>query len=162
MHRSSGDVKAAAPLFGYAVAEADAAGLDALAIDAMHMVALTLTGPAQISYTKTILERAKASDDPAAQGWTASVLNNLGMAYSDVGDWQQALDVFEEALAERRKGTDAGAIFAARWMVGWALRNLGRRDEALAAQLALKADLDAAGQSDHFVEEELALLTAAT
>jgi hypothetical protein len=43
-------------------------------------------------------------------------------------------------------------------MVAWSLRNLGRHDEALAMQRALKADLAAAGASDPYVEEELALL----
>ena len=43
-------------------------------------------------------------------------------------------------------------------MVGWALRNLGRTDEALAVQTALKAELDAIGEEDPYVDEELALL----
>lgn len=43
-------------------------------------------------------------------------------------------------------------------MVAWALRLQGRTDEALAAQLALKADLDALGQTDPYVDEEIALL----
>jgi hypothetical protein len=43
-------------------------------------------------------------------------------------------------------------------MVGWAYRNLGRRGEALAVQQALKAELDAAEDSDQYVDEELALL----
>ena len=44
-------------------------------------------------------------------------------------------------------------------MVGWALRHLGRTEEALAVQRELKADLDAAGEQDPYVDEELALLT---
>ena len=32
-------------------------------------------------------------------------------------------------------------------MIGWSLRNLGRRDEALAIQQALKAELDSIGDS---------------
>ena len=43
-------------------------------------------------------------------------------------------------------------------MVAWSLRNLGRTEEALAAQRALKAELTAAGASDPYVDEELANL----
>ena len=159
VYRSSGDVDAAGPLFRAAVTAADTAGLEALAVDAMHMVALTLSGQPQVAYTRAILDRARASADPAARAWTASVLNNLGMAYSDLGEWQLALESFEEALAERRTGTDAEATEVARWMVAWALRNLGRTEEALAMQRALKADLAACGREDPYVDEEITLLT---
>lgn len=160
VYRSSGAVTAAAPLFEAAVAAADQ-GLEGLAIDAMHMVALTLKGDDQIAYTRGILDRARASRDPSARRWLASLLNNLGMAYSDQGEWQLALQTFEEALAERRTGSDLEATFAARWMVAWALRHLGRTAEARDAQLALQADLVAAGREDPYVHEELALLDQA-
>lgn len=160
VYRSRGDVAAAAPLFEAAVTAADQ-GLEGLAIDAMHMVALTLKGDDQIAYTRGILDRARASRDPSARRWLASLLNNLGMAYSDQGEWQLALQTFEEALAERRTGSDLEATFAARWMVAWALRHLGRTAEARDAQLALQADLVAAGREDPYVHEELALLDQA-
>lgn len=160
VYRSSGAVTAAAPQFEAAVAAADQ-GLEGLAIDAMHMVALTLKGDDQIAYTRGILDRARASRDPSARRWLASLLNNLGTAYSDQGEWQLALQTFEEALAERRTGSDLEATFAARWMVAWALRHLGRTAEARDAQLALQADLVAAGREDPYVHEELALLDQA-
>ena len=43
-------------------------------------------------------------------------------------------------------------------MVGWALRNLGRTDEARACRPALKAELEAVGEEILYVDEELALL----
>ena len=46
----------------------------------------------------------------------------------------------------------------ARWMIGWTLRHLGRLDEARTVQAALKRELDAIGQVDPYVDEELALL----
>lgn len=72
----------------------------------------------------------------------------------------EALTAFEKALTERRRGMDAEAIEIARWMVARALRNVGRREEALAQQRALKTHLDAAGRSDPYVAEEIALLEA--
>jgi hypothetical protein len=43
-------------------------------------------------------------------------------------------------------------------MVAWAYRNLGRRDEALTIQQALKAELETSGEHDPYVDDELALL----
>ena len=97
------------------------------------------------------------SADAAARNWDASLLNNLGMVHADAGDWPAALAAFEEALAARERIGDAGRTRVARWMVGWALRDLGRSDEALAVQPALKAELDAMGEEDPYVDEELAL-----
>lgn len=156
--RSRGDATDAEDLFGQAVTAADAAGLDELSVDAMHMVALGLEGPAQIDYTEDLLTKVRAATVPGARAWVASLLNNLGMAYADAGRWPEALRTFEEALTERASRGDRDATNIARWMVAWALRNLGRGPEALAAQRALKSDLDAAGVEDPYVDEEIAIL----
>jgi tetratricopeptide (TPR) repeat protein len=102
---------------------------------------------------------ARQSTDPRARDWDASLLNNIGMTHADAGDHQAALAAFEEALAARERIGDPGTIRVARWMIAWSLRNLGRRDEAREIQLALKAELDAIGGSDQYVDEELALLS---
>ncbi|HRI98766.1 MAG TPA: tetratricopeptide repeat protein, partial [Nocardioides sp.] len=81
-----------------------------------------------------------------------------GMTYADAGDWESALARFEEALAARERIGDDARTRVAKWMVGWALRGLGRREDALAVQTALKAELEAAGTEDPYVDEELALL----
>lgn len=77
--RTSGDDDAAGPVFGAAVTTADEAGLEALAVDAMHMVALTRSGQDQVAATQAALDRARGSSDPGARSWTASLLNNLGV-----------------------------------------------------------------------------------
>jgi tetratricopeptide (TPR) repeat protein len=101
---------------------------------------------------------ARASSDQRARDWDASLLNNLGMTQADAGDFEAALATFEEALAARERIGEPDRTRVARWMVGWALRNLGRRDEALAVQRALKDELAAVGAEDPYVDEELALL----
>jgi hypothetical protein len=80
------------------------------------------------------------------------------MTYADAGDFTSALDAFEQALAARERIGDPARTRVARWMVGWALRNLGRRGEALAVQQGLKAELDSIGDQDTYVDEELLLL----
>ena len=137
---------------------AAAGGLEALHIDALHMVALAAPEQEQLALNEAALAVARAATDQRARDWDASLLNNIGMTHADAGDFEAALTAFEEALAARERIGDPATIRVARWMIGWAYRNLGRRDEALALQQALKAELEAVGQSDEYVDEELALL----
>lgn len=156
--RSSGDAEAARPHFDAAAASARAAGLEELHVDALHMAALVAPAEDQQRLHEEALAVARAATDPAARDWDASLLNNLGMVQADAGDWPAALTSFQEALAARQRIGDAGRTRVATWMVGWALRNLGRTDEALAVQTALKAELEAAGEEDPDVDEEISLL----
>jgi tetratricopeptide (TPR) repeat protein len=158
LHRSAGDADRARPLFEEAASRAQAAGLDELHVDALHMLVLVADLDDQVALSEHALEVARASSDQRARDWDASLLNNLGMTYADRGDFPEALSVFEEALAARERIGDDDRTRVARWMVAWALRNLGRTDEALAMQTALKAELDALGQHDPYVDEELGLL----
>ena len=76
----------------------------------------------------------------------------------DAQDLDGAAEAFAAALAARERIGVPADIRVARWMVAWVLRLQGRTDDALAIQRDLKAELDAAGASDPYVEEELALL----
>lgn len=160
VYRSSGDPEHARPLFEAAAVAAEAAALDELRVDALHMIALTSDPAEQVTITERALAVAAASGDPRARDWDASLLNNLGLAHADAGDFRHALVLFEEALAARERIGDAGRTRVARWMVAWALRNLGRGDEALALQRRLKAELEALGEEDPHVDEEIEILTS--
>lgn len=156
--RSAGDADDARPVFEEAVRTARQAGLQELHVDAMHMVALVAPPEEQLELTYAALAFAKAADEPRAQRWVASLLNNVGMAHADAGDYGAALAAFEDALEARRASGTDGEVRVARWMVAWALRNLGVTDLALEMQTALKAELDSVGEEDPYVDEELALL----
>ena len=156
--RSSGRAEESRPHFEAAAATARAAGLEALHIDALHMVALVAPEAEQLALNQRALEVARTATDQRARDWDASLLNNIGMTHADAGDFEAALGSFEEALAARERIGDPATIRVARWMIGWSLRNLGRRDEARAIQQALKAELDEVGATDEYVDEELALL----
>ena len=155
---SSGRADDARPIFESAARTAEAAGLDALHVDALHMVAIVAPPEEQHEVNARALAVARASSDQRARDWDASLLNNIGMTYADAGDFDQALATFQEALAARERIGDPGTIRVAKWMVAWSLRNLGRRDEALEMQRALKEELESVGESDQYVDEELALL----
>jgi tetratricopeptide (TPR) repeat protein len=156
--RSSGHPADARPLFEAAASIAEAAGLEALRVDALHMVALVAPSDEQLALNRRALEIARAATEQRARDWDASLLNNIGMTYADAGDFDAALATFEEALTARERIGDPAQIRVARWMIAWSLRKLGRRDEALAMQRALKTELDDVGDSDQYVDEELALL----
>jgi tetratricopeptide (TPR) repeat protein len=150
----------AAPLFQEAVELAQRAGLETLQVDALHMLAMDGDPQEQITRTRVALEVAGSATSEEARRWDASLLNNLGMAQHDAGDLPAALESFEAALALREGRGQAREARIARWRVAWTLRLLGRMEEARGMQLALKAELEAAGESDQYVDEELALLAA--
>jgi tetratricopeptide (TPR) repeat protein len=156
--RSSGRVEEARPQFESAAALADAAGLEALHVDALHMVALAAPQEEQLELNEKALAVARSATDQRARDWDASLLNNIGMTHADAGDFDSALTAFEQALAARERIGDPATIRVARWMIGWTYRNLGRRDEALEIQRALKEELESIGGTDEYVDEELALL----
>jgi tetratricopeptide (TPR) repeat protein len=159
--RSSGRPADAVPLFEEAAAGAAANDLEALHVDALHMLALEGTAPERLERNRAALAVARASRTEEARRWDASLLNNLGMAQHDAGDLAGALESFEAALALREERGQLREARVARWMVGWTLRLLGRHADALAVQQALRADLEAAGEQDPYVDEELELLTGA-
>jgi tetratricopeptide (TPR) repeat protein len=159
---SSGKAGKARPLFEQAFAAASAAGLEFLAIDALHMLAIVAPAAEQPELLERAIAMAESASDPRAREWLASLLNNYGWTRFDAGQHVEALALFERALVEReRKGGAAGPIRVARWCVARTLRELGRVEEALAMQRQLAAAHAAAGTSDTYVDEEIAACEAA-
>jgi tetratricopeptide (TPR) repeat protein len=103
MLRSSGDSERALPLFKAAFARAHESGEHYLAGDAAHMCALAVSEDraAMEEWTQRGLELAER--EPAAAYWAGPLLNNLGWAYCDTGEHEQALELFERALEVRRR-----------------------------------------------------------
>ena len=142
-----------------ALDEARAARLDNLAIDAIHMFAFIDTAPAeQLEWGRQALAVVEQSTQPAAKRWEASIRNNIGYALHQLGRYEEALQQFRLALELRERGTDADATRAARWMIAWTLRAMGKAEEALQIQLRLEREADAAGRPDRYVFEELEAL----
>ena len=117
------------------------------------------TEPAdQLRWAQEALTIAQASSQPAAKKWEASLRNNIGYALCQLGRYDEALGQFRQAAVLREKGEDAEAKRVAHWMVAWTLRALKRNDEALAIQLRLEREREAAGAPSAYVFEELELL----
>jgi tetratricopeptide (TPR) repeat protein len=152
---SGGDAHAARPLFEEALATAEAAGLENLAVDAIHMLAIVAPPDEQADLNQRAMAMAEAAGDPRARQWLASLYNNLGWTRFDAGELDEALRLFELALVERQQRDQPRETGIARWAVARTLRAMGRLDDALAAQEQLAVDNAAIGVDDPFVDEEL-------
>jgi tetratricopeptide (TPR) repeat protein len=104
--------------FMKALAIAKTARLDALAIDVVHMFAFVDKEPVdQLKWGQEALSLVLASDQPAAKKWEASVRNNVGMALHSLKRFDEALEQFKSALAQRKANGDTEQVFVAYWMV---------------------------------------------
>lgn len=155
LERSAGAVDASRPFFRDAWELAVAAGADGLAVDAAHMIAIVSDPDDAIAWNERALALAESSCDPDARRWVGSLANNLGWVYHERGEAAVALTWFERALAARRAEHDVPRERIARWTVARSLRSLGRVEEALELQRDLAAELDAAGEPDGYVFEEI-------
>lgn len=153
---SSGAPTQAHALFLPAWEAALAAGEDFYAIDAAHMLAIVEPAEAQLAWNLKALELAQNSSDARARQWLGSLYNNIGWTYHDMGQYERALTLFEQALAFRQTQGQPTQIRIAAWCVARVLRSLGRLEEALARQRQLLDEHERAGSADGYVFEELA------
>jgi tetratricopeptide (TPR) repeat protein len=156
---SSGDRAAAVALFLEALklSERDTLpGADYYRVDALHMLGIATDGDAQLDWNLKALAAASASKEARAQGWAASLHNNIGWTYFERGDATTALDHWRKALSLNEATGKALNIRIARWTVARGLRATGKLDDAKKIQLALASETEAAGEGDGYVYEELA------
>lgn len=156
---SDADRETARRLFLDAAQQAAAARLDALAIDALHMMVFVDTAPAQqIAWNRRALDMALRSDQPRGRRWEGSLQNNLGWALQEQGDLDAAVQAYRASRAAYARDGRTQPVRFADWMIARVLRLQGRLREALAIQLELERAWDADGAPDPEVFEELELL----
>jgi tetratricopeptide (TPR) repeat protein len=154
---SSGQKEQARALFLQAWEQAQAAGLEGLAVDAAHMAAITCSGsPEAIEWNQRGLDLARSSQDPKARALIPAMLNNSAWDLHDMGRFDEALPLFEEAQTEWIARGQPEQIRIAKWAVARCLRSLGRYDEALAIQRKLEAEHAELGTADGYVFKEIA------
>ena len=139
-----------------ALATAKAAKLDGLAIDTVHMYAFVDTDPESgIKWADEGLELAKASTQPEARRWEATLRNNRGVALNGLKRHDEALAELTAALALTKARGNTVDTRVAHWMVANTLRLMGRLDEARDIQLRLEREWEADNDPDPYVFEEL-------
>lgn len=149
---SAGQPEQALPLFQRAFELAERLDEAFYAVDALHMLAIAAPVGESLERNLRAIDYANQSPDERARRWLGSLYNNAGWSYFDQGDFEAALQMFENALEARRQQHEPAQERIARWCVGRTLRALGRLPEALALQRELEQDPD----HDGFVEEEIA------
>lgn len=152
---SSGQPERSVPLFESAWEQARAVGEDGLAVDAAHMLGIVEPGEQGMAWNLKALELARTSEQPAAIRWQGPLYNNIGWSYFDAERYDDALGMFEQALAWQQANGSEKEIRIARWCIARDLRALGRIEEALARQQALFAAYQQSLDEDGYVSEEL-------
>ena len=154
---SGGRKDESVPLFEEAWRVGREAGLDGLAVDAAHMLAIVLPPDPALEWTERAMALCEASDDPRCKGWLGPLYNNSGWTHFDRGDYHAALERWEKGLAVRRAAGTPHPLQVARYTVARAWRMLGRHEEALAESRSIRdARAEAGLEPDGFVSEEIA------
>ena len=159
---SSGKPEAARGPFADAFEIAVSEKLEYLAIDAAHMMAIVESGDAARVWFERGVEMAESSLDPEARSWLGPLYNNYGWTLHDQGHFEDALAVFQKGLAWRQENSGPKQIRIAKYTVARALRSLERCPEALMVLHEVASELEAAGEDDGYVEEELGECLLAT
>jgi ketosteroid isomerase-like protein len=152
---SAGDRPRARALFEDAFQLGQSTGLQGLAVDAAHMVAITHRGSdAAVDWNRRGLALARASSDPKGRSLIPAMLNNSAWDLLDQGRAGEALPWFDDALAAWRERARPAQIRIAQWSRAHVLRKLGRHVDALAQLEQLRAEHGDAAERDGFVHEE--------
>jgi hypothetical protein len=139
-----------------ALAIAKSAKLDGLAIDTVHMYAFIDTAPESgIKWADEGLKLAKASTQPEARRWEATLRNNRGVALNELKRHDEALAELTAALELTKARGNTVDTRVAHWMVANTLRLMGRLVEARDIQLRLEREWEADNDPDPYVFEEL-------
>jgi tetratricopeptide (TPR) repeat protein len=152
---SSGAPDRARPLFIEAWEQARQVGEDSYAVDAAHMVAIVAQGQEALSWNRAALQLAETSSQERARSWLGSLYNNMGWTYHDMGQYDQALEIFDRALKFREQEGKLDRIRIAKWCIARTLRSLGRVEEALEMQQALLKEAEASNEEPGYTYEEL-------
>lgn len=157
LFNTSHEQERALPLFESALKLSLQMKADFYAVDAAHMLAIASPLHKQLGWNQQAMLIAESSRDERAQKWLGSLYNNMGWTYHDQGHYQEALEMFEKALAWHTEHKTGNGELIAEWSVARALRSLGKVEEALKRQQALYQTRQTLNLTeDGYVSEEIA------
>lgn len=153
---SSGKAKESIPIFKDALRGAQESGLENYAIDAAHMLGIAEKGQEALNWNLEAIRLAEAAKDPKARRWLGPLYNNTGWTYFDMGDYAEALKLFERDIEFRKQTATNVEVGIARWSAAKMMRHLGRVEESLKQQTELLDDPDRKNNdSEGYTREEI-------
>ena len=133
---------------------AQTAQVDFYAIDALHMLGIVAeTAEAKLDWNLKAMQLAEVTTHERSRRWLGSLYNNIGWTFHEMGEYEQALAMFEKARTFYAGTDNVTALRIARWTVARAYRSLGRVTEALAMQEALLTEYEADDEAGYTLEE---------
>lgn len=156
-YNSAKEYDKARELFMGAYMQADKYKEDNLAIDAVHMLGIVDKGDESLKWNELAIQMAEDTQDEKARGWLGALYNNTGWTYHDMGEFDKALELFERDVVWHTERKSGMQLYIAKWSVARCLRSLGRTEEALNMQLALRGkDSEMYSCEDGYNSEEIA------
>jgi tetratricopeptide (TPR) repeat protein len=139
---SSGKAMEPVPIFKEALSLAQESGLENYAIDAAHMLGIVEKGKESLAWNREGIRLAEEAKDPKARRWLGPLYNNTAWTYFDMGEYSEALELFERDIRFRKETGTNVQVGIARWSAAKMLRHLGRVEESLKLQTELLDDPD--------------------
>ena len=156
-YNSSKEYEKARELFHAAYLQSEKYGEDNLAIDAVHMLGIVDKDEESLKWNNLAIEMAERTTDEKAKSWLGPLYNNTGWTYHDMGEYDKALSIFEKNVEWHTKKNSGMQLYIAKWSVARCLRSLGRVEEALEMQMALRGkDNEMYSCEDGYNAEEIA------
>jgi len=129
--------------------------MDLHAADAAHGMAIAEPEKA-LEWNLKALDLAERSEDEKVRNWKGILYNSVGWNYFELGEYQEALFMFQKALEFSEQLGDPLKIRTAKWCVAKVLRIIEHTEEALEMQRALFEEYQAEGRRNGYVYEEIA------
>lgn len=155
-YNSSGEYKKAEECFHNAYKISTENNEDDLAIDAAHMLGIVYKGEESLKWNKRAIEMAEISKDENAKRWLGSLYNNTGWTYFDIGDYENALQLFEKNIVFHKEKNSKQELIIAIYCAAKTIRAIGRVNEALEIMLKLAKQNEEFGLSeDGYIYKEI-------
>ncbi len=147
---SSGNKIDAKKLFQESYDLSEKHGIEDIAIDALHMIAIVSPAHEALEINLQAIKKAENSEDKRARNWLGSLLNNTAWSLHDLKQYDEALQLFIKAKQFREEMKQVEQTRIATWCIARCYRSLNRIDDALKTLKELENQ-----KQDGYVFEEL-------
>ncbi|HXH61231.1 MAG TPA: tetratricopeptide repeat protein, partial [Fimbriimonadaceae bacterium] len=135
---SAGEKDKAKQVFLRAFDAGKRAGNDYLTVDAAHMIAIVEEPEQALEWNLLGFRILEDTKQEHARHWIGSLSNNIAWTYHDMGDYEAALDYFEKGRDFRAQERKEPGYRISLWAVARCKRSMGRVQEALDEQFAIR------------------------